>query len=50
MDGSWLVALELALVLGIALFFGLRELRSLKKLREEREAKRRAGHEEDGPT
>ena len=43
MQSGWLIAIELALVLGVALFFGLRELRSLKRLREEREAKRGGG-------
>ena len=50
MQGSGLIVLELALVLGIVLFFGLRELRSLKRLREEREARARAekGEQHDG--
>ena len=42
MQSGWLIALELALVLGLILFFGLRELRSLKRLREEREARKQA--------
>ena len=49
-QSGWLIALELALVLGLALFFGVRELRSLKRLREEREKRRRSGGDGDGST
>jgi hypothetical protein len=42
MTGGWLAAAEIALVLGIALFFGFRELRILRKLKDEREAAARA--------
>jgi hypothetical protein len=42
MTGGWLAAAEIALVLGIALFFAFRELRILRKLRLEREAAARS--------
>lgn len=38
MSSGWIVALELALVLGVAIAFALREFRTLKRLRQEREA------------
>lgn len=36
MSSGWIIFLELSLVLGLALFFGFRELRNLKKYDRER--------------
>ena len=48
MSSGWIVALEIALVLGLALTWGFRELRSLRILREQREAAERATETDPG--
>lgn len=41
MSSGWIIFLELSLVLGLALFFGIRELRNLRKY--DRDRKDREG-------
>lgn len=48
MTSGWIVALELSLVLVVALAFAVRELRIVGRLRREREA-RRLENPDDGP-
>ena len=43
MSSGWIIFLELSLVLGLALFFGMRELRNLRKY--DRDRKEREGRE-----
>jgi hypothetical protein len=43
MTPGWIIALELLLVLGLAVGWAAKELRSLRRLRERREAEERQG-------
>jgi hypothetical protein len=43
LSSGWIIFLELSLVLGLALFFGMRELRNLRKY--DRDRKEREGRE-----
>lgn len=47
MSGGWLILFETLVVLGLVFGFGLWELRSLKRLKAEREAKEREAREKE---